>query len=249
MISILELLGERQTLRLSVLTDALGASAATIRRDLADLEDQGLLVRTHGGARILGVQSELPVRLKDSQFREAKRLIARAAAQLIPHGRYAIALSGGSTTTEVARVLADRSELTIVTNSLTTATELAGRSNLRVLMTGGLIRSNSLELVGSLAENTFNAINVNTSILGADGVSAAAGVTTYDETEARTNYAMVSHSQRVIVVAGGSKIGRFTLAKVADLEQVDELITDSSADPRELELIASAGVNVHVVQL
>ena len=75
-------------------------------------------------------------------------------------------------------------------------------------MTGGVVRSNSFEVVGVLAENTFNAINVGTAILGTDGISAAGGATTHDETEARTNNAMVSHAQRVVVVADGSKIGR-----------------------------------------
>lgn len=249
MIAILSLLSESGEVRLGELSDALLASAATIRRDLADLEEQGLLTRTHGGARVRGDYSELPVRLKDSQYREAKQLIARKAAQLIPSGRYAIALSGGSTTAEVAKALANRSELTIITNSLTTAMEFASRPNLRVMMTGGLIRSNSFELVGPLAENTFNAINVGTAILGTDGVSALTGATTFDETEARTNYAMVTHAQRVIVVADGSKIGRLTLAKVADLSEIHELITDSTADRAELDKIAAAGVNIHVVEV
>jgi DeoR family transcriptional regulator of aga operon len=247
MVSILELLAQQSSVSLAEFSTGLGASAATIRRDLADLEAQGLLTRTHGGARAVASQSELPVRLKDSQFRHAKQLIARKAAQLIPSGRYAIALSGGSTTAEVAKALANRSELTIVTNSLTTAMEFASRPNLKVLMTGGLIRSNSFELVGSLAENTFNAINVGTAILGTDGISAVAGATTHDETEAKTNLAMVLHAERVLVVADGSKVGRVTLAKVADLEQIHELVTDSSADPDELERIAAAGVRIHVV--
>lgn len=247
MVSILELLGQRPTVSLAEFSDLLTASAATIRRDLADLESQGLLARTHGGARAISAQSELPVRLKDSQYRVAKQLIARKAAQLIPTGRYAIALSGGSTTAEVAKALASRSELTIVTNSLTTAMEFASRPNLKVLVTGGLIRSHSFELVGSLAENTFNAINVGTAILGTDGISASAGATTHDETEARTNLAMVTHAERVMVVADGSKVGRLTLAKVADLEQIHELVTDSTADPEELEKIAAAGVTIHVV--
>ena len=249
MVSILELLAQQSSVSLAEFSDALHSSAATIRRDLADLEAQGLLSRTHGGARAVGSQSELPVRLKDSQFRQAKQLIARKAAQLIPSGRYAIALSGGSTTAEVAKALANRSGLTIVTNSLTTAMEFASRPNLKVLMTGGLIRSNSFELVGSLAENTFNAINVGTAILGTDGISALAGATTHDETEAKTNLAMVLHAERVLVVADGSKVGRVTLAKVADLEQIHELVTDSTADPDELERIAAAGVTIHVVDV
>ena len=102
----------------------------------------------------------------------------------------------------------------------------------------------SLELVGDLAESTFNAINVGTAILGADGISATSGVTTHDETEARTNRAMVAKAQRTVVVADGSKIGGVALAQMADIEQVEMLITDSSADPDELERLRAAGVQV-----
>ena len=100
-----------------------------------------------------------------------------------------------------------------------------------------------------LAENTFNAINLGTAILGTDGITAEGGVTTHDETEARTNHAMVTHAQRVIVVADGSKIGRLALAQVAKIEQVNLLVTDSSADPAALDEIRAAGVSVLVVEV
>ena len=125
----------------------------------------------------------------------------------VPSGRHVVALSGGTTTAEVARELAWRQDLTVVTNALTIATLLSERRRVRVVMTGGFLRPESLELVGALAENTFTAVNVGTAILGVDGVSAAAGVTTHDETEARTNHAMVTKAQRTVVVADGSKVG------------------------------------------
>jgi DeoR family transcriptional regulator of aga operon len=250
MLSVLALLESGDTVTLAELTGSLGVSSATVRRDLADLEEQGLLVRTHGGARAFAAaRAEVPVRLRDSQFRLAKQRIARRAAELIPTGPYSVAISGGTTTAEVAKVLANRPDLAIVTNALTTAMEIASRPNLKVIMTGGVVRSTSFEAVGVLAENTFNAINVGTAILGTDGISAAGGATTHDETEARTNNAMVCHAQRVVVVADGSKVGRVTLAKMADLSQVHVLVTDTTADPDELALIVAAGVDVLVVEL
>jgi DeoR family transcriptional regulator of aga operon len=249
MLAILERLSERGTLSLSSLSEELKVSEATVRRDLADLEDQQLLRRTHGGARVFNSELELPVRLKDTRFPEAKALIARKTAQLIPSGKYVVALSGGTTTREVARVLATRHDLTIVTNSLTTASELASRPTLQVIMTGGVVRSHSFELVGVLAENTFNAIHVGTAILGVDGITAAAGATTHDEVEARTNNAMVAHAQRTIVVADGSKVGRVTFANVAACDQIQDFVTDSTADPDALEELRAAGIRVHVVDL
>lgn len=231
---------------LSDLSESLGISPATARRDLADLADRRLIARTHGGARLIDSQNELPVNLRDTRFQEAKRAIAAAVAELIPRQRYAVALSGGSTTANVARALAAHEELTIVTNSLTIAQLVTTYPQLKVIMTGGILRPESLELVGVLAEKTFNAINLGTAILGTDGITAAGGVTTHDETEARTNNAMITHAQRVIVVADGSKIGRLALAQVATIEQVDMLVTDASADDAALAELRSAGVTVVV---
>lgn len=247
MLAELSLLDEDGSVSLTTLTRELNVSAATIRRDLADMEDQGLLVRTHGGARLYSALVEVPVRLRDSQFREAKERIAARAAELVPKGPYSVALSGGTTTAEVARVLAVRPELAIITNSLTTVMAIASRPNLKVIITGGVVRASSFEAVGVLAENTFNSVNVGTAILGTDGISTRGGATTHDETEARTNHAMVAHAQRVMVVADGSKVGRLTLAKMADLREIHTLVTDVTADPEELDRIAAAGVEVHVV--
>ena len=117
-----------------------------------------------------------------------------------------------------------------------------------MIITGGVVRQSSFEAVGSLSEYTFNAINVATAVLGTDGISAAGGVTTH-ETEARTNHAMVSKAQRVIVVADGSKVGVVTFAKMADLGEINDLVTDTSADPDALARIAATGIAVHVVDL
>ena len=247
MLAILELLAERESIALEELATQLRISSATARRDLADLADQRLIVRTHGGARSIESRSELPVSLRDTKFRDAKRAIAAEAARLIPRDRYAIALSGGTTAASVARALADHTELTIVTNSLTIGQLVTAGARFRVIMTGGALRPESLELVGALAERAFGAINLATAILGTDGITAEGGVTTHDETEARTNNAMVTHAQRVVVVADGSKVGRLTMAKVADAETVDVLITDGTADADELARLRAAGVEVRVV--
>ncbi|WP_348789869.1 DeoR/GlpR family DNA-binding transcription regulator [Leifsonia sp. NPDC080035] len=244
LVAILDLVSERGTVALAEISDELGISAATARRDLSDLADQNLIVRTHGGASALERGREIPVALRDTRFQEAKRSIARAMVRRLPSERYVVALSGGTTTASVARALANHRDITVVTNSLTIANLLSGYAGVRVAMTGGFLRPQSLELVGALAESTFNAVNVGTAILGADGISATAGVTTHDETEARTNRAMVAKAQRTVVVADGSKIGNVALAQMAEVGQVEMLITDSSADPAELEKLREAGVQI-----
>lgn len=228
----------------------LGVSAATLRRDLAELEEQGLLVRTHGGARALDPSgSEIPVRLRDHRMFAIKRRIAQHAAALVPAGPQAVALTGGVTTGEVARALKGRPQMTIVTNSLTIAADCAVDAHMKVIATGGLVRANSLEAVGPMSEHAFQVINVGTAVLGADGMSAEVGATTFDEAEARTAMAMAANAQRVIVPVDGSKIGKVTLAKMVPLSEIDHLVTDSTADPRQVELIGAAGVQVHVVEV
>jgi DeoR family transcriptional regulator of aga operon len=246
MLAVLKSVNGRGSVSLADLAAELRVSAATLRRDLASMEDQGLLVRTHGGARSQPRHEEVPVQLRDLEARDAKRRIALRAAEHIPPGPYAVALSGGTTAAEVARALSRRPQLTIVTNALPVAMELAARPTAKVILTGGMVRATSFEAVGALAENTFNAVNVGTAILGTDGISAAGGATTHDEVEARTNHAMVSHAQRVIVVADGSKVGCTTLARMAECSEIDLLITDASADTAQLDLLRAAGVTVEV---
>lgn len=243
--AILDLVKEKRAVSLADLIEALDISPATARRDLTELADQHLVTRTHGGARVLEDELELPMALRDTRFPGPKQAIAEAMAARLPQGRHVLALSGGTTTAAVAREVAHRRDLTVVTNSLSIANQLAA-SAVRIVVTGGFLRPQSLELVGVVAENTFNAVNVGTAILGADGVTAAAGVTTHDDTEARTNHAMVGRAQRTVVVADGSKVGRVALAQMADLSQVATLITDRSADVDELDRIRAAGVDVVV---
>ena len=247
MVALLALLGQHGQLPLSQLAKELGASEATIRRDVAALAAQGLLDRTHGGARLVQGMKELPVRLRDGRNQEAKSRIAIAAAHMIPQGKYAIGLTGGTTAAEVLRALQHRDDLTIITNSLSIGMEAAEQGQARVLIAGGVLRPNSLELVGSLAEATLRLVNIGTAIVGADGASAVGGLTTHDEIEARTNHTLIERAQRVIAVADASKIGTVTLARMANLSDIDVLVTDSTASPTELNKIREAGVDVHIV--
>ncbi|OBF38059.1 alkaline phosphatase [Mycobacterium sp. ACS1612] len=247
---VLSLLRDRGEVASQLLRDELGVSPATLRRDLTELEEQGLLMRTHGGARALDPSgSEIPVRLRDHRTVAIKRRIAQHAAALIPPGAQAVALTGGVTTAEVARSLKGRPQMTIVTNSLTIAADCAVDAHMKVIATGGLVRANTLEAVGPMSEHAFQVVTVGTAVLGADGMSAEVGATTFDEAEARTAIAMATNAQRVVVAVDGSKIGKVTLAKMVSLNQIHHLVTDSSADPDQLERIASSGVRVHVVEV
>lgn len=249
MAALLDLLREHGHVSLTTLASMLDASPATIRRDVAELASQGLLVRTHGGASARGGTTELPVNLRVGRRLEAKAAIAEIVADLIPAGRHAIALTGGTTTRAVVRALGDREDLTVITNSLTIGLASAESGQTRVLIVGGVLRANSLELVGSLAESTMSHLDVDTAILGADGATVRAGLTTHDAVEARTNHLMLERAGRVIAAIDSSKLGHRTKASMASLDEIDVLVTDEDATPATLDAFQGAGVEVHVATL
>jgi DeoR family transcriptional regulator of aga operon len=228
------------------LAETLGVSAATVRRDLQLLEEQRLLARTHGGAVAHGVLYELPLRYRSARRQEDKARIAKAAAQRVADGS-AIGMTGGTTTTEVARALSDRRLLTVVTNSLNIASELAVRPNLKLVVTGGVARAESYELVGPLAEAALASFNLDVVLVGVDGISVAAGLTTHHDVEAHTNRALIARARRVVVVTDSSKIGQVAFARICDLESVDEVISDTGADDEEVGRLREAGVEVTLV--
>jgi DeoR family transcriptional regulator of aga operon len=244
--AILERLSQSGGVGVSELANNLGASPATVRRDLRLLEQQRLLSRTHGGAVAHGVLYELPLRYRGGRHGEEKRRIAAAAASRVQEGMV-VGLTGGTTTTEVARALSDMRRLTIVTNSLSIAGELAVRPNLKLVVTGGVARSASYELVGPLAEGSLSGLNLDLAIVGVDGLSVEAGLTTHHELEAATNRALIERAARRLVVADSSKIGRAAFARIVEFARVHDVITDGSADAAELARLRDAGAAVLTV--
>jgi DeoR family transcriptional regulator, aga operon transcriptional repressor len=240
---ILEQLSRNGSVSVADLAGSFGVSLATIRRDLQLLEQQRLVTRVHGGAVASGVLYELPLRYKAARQQEEKRRIALAAAQLVADGM-TVGLTGGTTTTEVARSLVERSGLTVVTNALNLASELAVRSNLKILVPGGVARPESYELVGPIAEAGLEGLNLDVAFLGVDGISVKAGCTTHHEVEAYTNRALIERANRVIVVADGSKLGRVAFARICTVAEAHELITDREADPVEVAALEDAGLAV-----
>ncbi|MBO0871351.1 MAG: DeoR/GlpR transcriptional regulator [Micromonosporaceae bacterium] len=222
-----------------------GVSGATIRRDLQALHEQGLLVRTHGGAVANGGGLELPLRYKATQHHSRKRLIGATAAKLVDAGAV-VGMTGGTTMTEVARALADRQDITVVTNALNIATELVPRSNIRLLVVGGKARHASYELVGPTAEAMVAEYHFDVVFFGVDGLTIEHGCTTHDEMEARTDLAFIQRAQRTVVVADSSKVGRIKFARICDISAVTDLVTDSGLDQNRVAAFERAGVSVEV---
>jgi DeoR family transcriptional regulator of aga operon len=159
----------------------------------------------------------------------------------------AVGLTGGTTATEVGRALAGRQKLTIVTNALNIASELAVRPGIKLITTGGVARSQSYELSGPIAEASLTGLNLNLAFIGVDGIDAQAGCTTHHEVEAHTNAVMIGCARRVVVVADSSKIGKVAFARICEVSEISELITDAGADPEAVRALTDAGVRVTVV--
>jgi DeoR family transcriptional regulator of aga operon len=246
---ILQQLNEHGSVGVAGLAERLRVSEASVRRDLHLLEQQKLLTRTHGGAVASGVLYELPMRYRGGQHYDAKRVIAERAVRLLGTDVASVGLNGGSTTTEVARALAARTGLRVVTNALNIASELAVRSNIELVVCGGSARSESYELVGPLAEQTLASINLDVAIIGVDGVSPSAGFTTHHEIEAHTNRALVRAAERVMVVADSSKIGKRGFAKITDIATANDIVTDSHVGPDDVAALERLGPTVHVVDV
>jgi DeoR family transcriptional regulator, aga operon transcriptional repressor len=244
--AILEELSSNGSVSVAELGERFGVSLATIRRDLQLLEQQRLVGRVHGGAVARGVLYELPLRYKAAQNQEAKARIAGAAAQLVPDGT-TLGLTGGTTTTEVARAISEKAGLTVVTNALNIASELAVRSNLKLVVPGGVARAESYELVGPIAEQSLAGLNLDLVMVGVDGISIDAGCTTHHEVEAYTNRALIKRARRAIVVADSSKLGRVAFARICALEEIDALITDQGSDSPELGALRDSGISVTTV--
>ena len=187
---------------------------------------------------------ELPLRYRGGRHRDEKRRIAVAAVTRVDDQVATVGLTGGTTTTEVARGLVDRQGLTVVTNALNIAAELALRPNLRLVVTGGTARSESYELVGPQAEAVLSDMNLDIAFVGVDGISAAGRPDDLPRRRGAHQPGADRARARVVVVADGSKVGRLAFARICDLADVHELITDIGGDRDELARIEDAGVTV-----
>jgi DeoR family transcriptional regulator, fructose operon transcriptional repressor len=238
-----EILRQHRVLRVHELSRRLGVSSATIRRDLAELESSGEIRRVHGGA--VSVESRLEEPLFDDKTSIAareKHRIAQAALKYIEPDD-TIYLDGGSTILELARLIRDRSNLTVVTNSLRAALELAMQGP-RLILIGGELRRLSQTVVGPLTRLIIQELYVDKAFLGTIGLSFEEGLTTTDPGEAFTKEFVMGHAREVILLADSSKAGKISFARAGRLEKVQVLITDDGIDRKFAAELRKRGVEI-----
>jgi DeoR family transcriptional regulator, aga operon transcriptional repressor len=245
--AIVELVGRDGRVLVADLSRRFRTSPVTIRKDLEILHNLGRLHRTHGGALPAreGALEDPTLREKEKLQRKEKLRIASAAVQRVREGNVVI-LDSGTTTTAIARALRHFTKLTVITNAINIAAELAGTS-VEVILTGGTLRKNSFSLVGPIAEETLRRLSADILFLGVDGFDVKYGLTTPNLLESKVNRAMMDIARATIVTCDSSKFGRRSLALIAPLHSVQKLITDRGITKSDLSALKKAGVDVTVV--
>jgi DeoR family transcriptional regulator of aga operon len=243
--AIMRLLKEKGRISVHDIVETQRCSVATARRDLDLLEQTAPIIRTIGGAIYDGFNAsrEISFHEKTSISWIEKERIAEKAASLVREGDI-IGLSGGTTTYLIARALKRRSGITVVTNAVNIAMELAGNDGIQVVVAGGIMRHKSYELCGPLTEKVVESLNIGKMFLGIDGLSVAHGLTTYSEGEAQIAKILIKRSNKTFVVFDRSKVGRVSLFSIAPLSVAHAFITDAPLD-RELQAECDKW-NVHV---
>jgi DeoR/GlpR family transcriptional regulator of sugar metabolism len=248
--AIVRLVSEGGKVRVGQLANRFAVSAVTIRKDLDLLESHGQLVRTHGGAFVpQRPDPELAFDLRRRLQRQEKAGIAAAAVELVGDGD-SIAIDASTTALELARLLRARrgwSQLTVITNGLRLASELAGSSGISVLLAGGRVRWEAMSVVGQLGDGLFARVNVQTAFLGAAGFTLESGLSDATDEEAQIKRSMVSAARRVVALVDHTKWERTAVATFSKTSEIDDVITDVAAPAGMVEDLRQRGVRVILV--
>jgi len=239
---IIEMLDHLGQVKVNDLSKLFNVSEVTVRNDLDQLEEKGLLIRTRGG----GIKTQ---RVKiDYQFNNESKLhslekqaIGKKAAELISEND-TIVIDSGSTTQEVAHNLLQFNNLTIITNALNIVSQFVNKPNIKVIILGGILKHSSISLVGSIAEESIQKFYCDKLFLGVNGIDSKYGISTTNIEDAHLNKMMMNISKEVIVVTDSSKFLKRSFATIAPVSEVDIVITDSNIPEQELNNLQNAGV-------
>jgi DeoR/GlpR family transcriptional regulator of sugar metabolism len=247
---IVRIVEEHGRARVNDLASRFAVSAVTIRKDLVVLEAEGRLRRTHGGAIVMERdRAELSFDIRERLQADEKQRIGSAAAALVHDGE-SIVMDASTTALSVARHLkarGDFSQLTVITNGLRLASELAGQPGIVVLMLGGRVRWEALSVVGQLGDGLFRRINVQKAFLGAAGFTIASGLADATDEEAQIKRSMVNAAHEVIAIVDHTKWERAAFATFCPTDRIDIVITGEAAPPAMTHALAERAIDVRLV--
>ena len=246
---ILETLMHHESVPVSSLSMLLDVSAVTIRKDLTELEAAGKLYRSHGRAVLINpFINNRSINEKERLARREKEMIGRYAAEMIFKDD-SIIIASGSTVLAFANCINPVHKLTVISASLMVSELLGTRDNIDVIQLGGAIRPSSLSVVGKSAETALADFSCSKLFLGVDGIDIDFGITTTDIREADLNKAMMHTAQKTIVLADSSKFRRRGFSKIANITDVDTIITDSNIPAKTAQAIEDMGVDLKIVDI
>ncbi len=246
---ILETLLSQESMQVSDLSALLDVSAVTIRKDLTELEKNNKLYRSHGKAILINPYiTNRSVSEKEKLARKEKDLIGRYAATLIGRNDSVI-IASGSTVLALARCIKPDHRLTVVSDSLQVSEVLGVNDDVDIVQLGGSLRATSLSVVGKMAEEMLSDFACSKLFLGVDGIDLEFGLTTTDVREAELNQVMMRTAQKTIVLADSSKFRRRGFSKIANVSDVDMIITDSNIPDKVARSLEENGIELRVVNL
>ncbi|GJF34609.1 GntR family transcriptional regulator [Kitasatospora sp. NE20-6] len=216
------------TVQVGALAHALGISPSTVRRDLREMEEEGLLHRVHGGATLVADDLEPDQSSRSEEHREQKRRIGAAAAALVRNDS-TVLISGGTTTETMVGHLVDRENLTVITNSLAIAHSLTRHPSIAVVVLGGLLRHREKSLLGHLTEQALAEFRIDQVFTGAFGIDLETGLTGANVREARTDRALLEAGGSLVLLADADKLGRRGPIRLAPVGRISTLVTDADA--------------------
>jgi DeoR family transcriptional regulator of aga operon len=245
--AIVSLLHENGKVQVKDLSKRFKTSEVTIRTDLKELHQRGLLFKSHGGAVMPNLVSGEPtLHEKSSEHASEKSKIGAAAAKLVKDGE-TIILDSGSTTHEIAKRIKDRQDLTVITNGINIATELAGYRGIQIILLGGVMRHSALSIVGHFAEEMLSHLTADKLFMAADGCTLEFGISTPKFEESRINQAMVAIAREKYLTADSSKFGKNSLSRIVSLWDMDGVISDEGLPIEYQDEIRTHGLKLVLV--
>jgi DeoR/GlpR family transcriptional regulator of sugar metabolism len=223
----------------------LSTSAVTIRRDLDQMAEAGLIARTHGGAVAAGLSREPPYLEKIGQAASEKEAIGRLAASLVNDGE-TIVIGPGTTTEALVANLLGHTGLTVITNSLPVAEAFVASPDNEVLMTGGSLRGSIRAVVGESTASMLRGLHADKTFISGNGLTSDFGLSTPALAVADADRAMAAASYQVIVLADHTKFGIRTAVRTVAVEAMTHLVTDPGSPRTELDALSESGVDVHI---
>ncbi|WP_270942544.1 DeoR/GlpR family DNA-binding transcription regulator [Romboutsia lituseburensis] len=242
---IIENLNRDCAVKVSKLIKELNVSIETIRRDLEHLEKEGILQRVYGGAVLKKVSvDKLSFEKREEEFKDEKFEIASIAIKYINEGQ-SIALNDSTTNVEIARQIKDKfKNITVITNSLIIATELANSKGINTILAGGVLNNKEYAFYGEFAKNILKNFIVDRAFISVGGVSLNRGITDHDIHTVEIQKMLIEISKEAIVLADSSKIDSVSLTKISDIEDVNFIITDSKVDKNIVSKYLKHGVEI-----